>query len=300
MAKPTTTGTLFDTPETPSPVLIAPVAMARRSRTASPVERESLASPTGGYPSRALAPPAAPAVVEDPPPPKVNEIEQRAIDLGARCAAFRVTDDATYLTAGEQLVEGERQLKAWIDLQEDAVRTAHLAHVAACATREKIAKPMREGLAALRTEWARHYTARTLEIKTAAVADVQHTIAVQQATQVGAIERQFDEAVDRGDDAKAHRLLAAVPTFGTLRPALPAPPPPAVKPLPKAAGINPIIQYTYDIVCEDDIPRKYMTPDRKMISAVVEAMKEKTDIAGISVRPDTAVRVLTKAPKARP
>jgi hypothetical protein len=68
--------------------------------------------------------------------------------------------------------------------------------------------------------------------------------------------------------------------------------PPVVIPrsVPKAAGVSSTQTWTFRITNVDQIPREYMIPDEKAIRAVVKAMKNKTNIAGIEVYPEGAAR----------
>lgn len=61
--------------------------------------------------------------------------------------------------------------------------------------------------------------------------------------------------------------------------------------VPNIDGIQLKSSWAYDILDENAIPREFLTVDTKKISAVVKAMKEKTDIPGVTAFPAKQVAV---------
>ena len=88
------------------------------------------------------------------------------------------------------------------------------------------------------------------------------------------LQRLADKAAERGDVAKAAEFEDRAEHMAE---AVNVP----VAPMPKSEGVNTRENWTFQIVDEDAIPRKYMTPDLKAIGAIGKALKSRAEIPGV-------------------
>ncbi|MBE3087794.1 MAG: hypothetical protein IMZ71_01560 [Chloroflexi bacterium] len=213
-----------------------------------------------------------------------DDIQSRAMVVAQQASAFEVKTADDY----ERGVESMRRIKTmrrqWDDLQRPAIKAAKASHDVAVKTFRSIDDQLERafnGIKALCEEWMKG----RLEDQRRQLAAARATVPVQN------LEREFEEAREGGDVAKASRILDQVDN-GTVVP-MPAmaPPPSATVFVPKMEGVSTATNWTYDIVDEALIPRTFMMPDKQKIKKVVQALKGDTHIAGIEARPDTGLRV---------
>lgn len=86
------------------------------------------------------------------------------------------------------------------------------------------------------------------------------------------------EAEAGGNNEEAEAIISE-PVF--------IPPPIVPKSVPKVNGLAQRTNWTYRIVDENKIPRQYLKPDEVKIAQLVRALKDKTNIPGIEVYPET-------------
>lgn len=90
------------------------------------------------------------------------------------------------------------------------------------------------------------------------------------------------EAENAGDKEKAEELLEAPIEVAPVPEVAPAYIPQMV--IPKVAGQGAMVEtWHFEIVFEEKVPREYLIVDEKAIRRVVEAMKGRTNIAGVRV-----------------
>src|SRR4051812_44848293 len=220
-------------------------------------------------------------------------IRARAAEFAQRAAAFTVTTEDDYKVGIEAMQRIKRAQKEWADLQRPAIRAAKVAHEESLRVFRSVDDQFQSAYEQIRTtseQWIEARRTEQLHYLAAQREDAKATPEKAEAL----LGPAFDTAVANGDVAKAARILdhaSLPPDLQPLAPPPVAPPPPPV--VPKVPGATVTVPYTYDIINEQEIPREYMMIDRKKIAAVVKAMKDKTNIPGIRVRPDTSLRVRT-------
>lgn len=220
-----------------------------------------------------------------------ENIKDRAKQYAEQAAIFKVETSEDYALAIDVMRRLKTMRKAWDELQRPAIRAAKAAHEEALKVFKSIDGELETAFDTLKDRCEAWVQARRLAQQAALKATSAAMIPTPQTTEA-ALGPEFDAAVAAGDTAKASRILdqAAMPV--EIQPLAPPPPPPTVDTyIPKMPGVALTTPYTWDLLDEDAIPREYMTPDRKKISAVVKAMKDKTNIPGIRVRPDTGLTV---------
>jgi len=222
-------------------------------------------------------------VIEERP----DDIQSRAMLFATTAAAFVVTSADDYSRGIEAMQRVKRLRKSWDDLQRPAIRAAKLAHDEALKAHRSIDEKLAIAYDTLK-ERCEAWVEQTRQARREQLQPYVEPPTLAHAETV--LGQAFDDAVAAGDTAKAARILDQT----ALPPALQTLPPvsvPAIETVPKVAGVSVTTPYTYEIVDESLIPREFLQPDRKKIAAVVKAMREHTKIAGIVVRPDTALRV---------
>jgi hypothetical protein len=220
-------------------------------------------------------------------------IRARATEFADRAREFTVATEHDYKTGIEAMQRIKRAQKEWSDLQRPAIRAAKIAHEESLRVFSTVNDQFQSAYDQIKTtceRWIDDRRAAHLSY----LADQREESKATPERAEAMLGPAFDAAVTQGDVAKAARILdhaSLPPDLQPLAPSPVAPPPPP--PVPKVAGASVTVPYTFDIINEQQIPDEYKMVDRKKIAAVVKAMKDKTNIPGIRVRPDTSLRVRT-------
>ena len=210
---------------------------------------------------------------------KTAEVEGEAKTLAMKAQAFVVSTTAEYQVAGV----GLRQIKgvlARIDaLFEDSIRTAHAAHKALLALKDKVSSPLRAAETVLKNKMATFATEERRR------KEEEARRAAEEARQKEE-ERAFNEAV--AADAAGHTDAALeILDKPVLAPVIP------IAEAPKAKGIAARKTFRFEIVDASRLRPEFLIPDERKIADLVRKMgKESEAIVGkgaINVREETVI-----------
>jgi hypothetical protein len=199
----------------------------------------------------------------------MNDLQTATNDLLRRSETLLITNDEEF-QAGGRLLHSIKDFEREIDDSFDPViKSAHKAHKDALAAKAKHLSPLTQAKSNIRLEMGR-YHAEIEERKRQERARLEE-IARKEAEEIRlaqAVEMEQNGHVDEANDMLDEELIVPVPQ---------------VDPGPKVEGMSFRDSWDFEIVDSGLIPRCYLVPDEKSIRAVVQALKEKTDIPGIKV-----------------
>ena len=228
----------------------------------------------------------------DPDPDDVAANARLSVE---RARAFRIEHADDYKAGAEALRRIKRRREFLSSIHRPAIRSAKKAHddaIAAFRALDSLYEAAYDAVKGQCEDWMRRQLAEQKRLADAAKA----ALVLPPAAAQEALGKAFDEAVARGDNAKAAHLLTqtSMPPMAAIAAGvslIPTPPPPATDLVPKMEGISSATTWTFDVVDESLVPREFLELDRKKILGVVRAMKADTRIAGIIPRPDLGLRV---------
>lgn len=210
-----------------------------------------------------------------------KEMSREIATVNADAMSIVVTDNASYLLAGEMLSAIKRLKKNIEEYFKPLKSSAHNAWKQICTREsEEIAKltPAIDHIDKQMTTWNIEQE-RLRQEEEARLRREAERVAEERLLQAAL------EAEKTGDKEEAEAILNE-PIF--------VPPPIVEKSVPKIAGQTMITTWEAEIVDANLIPREYLVPDMVKINQVVRAMKEKTDIAGIRAVPKSSMRGVRK------
>jgi Fe-S-cluster formation regulator IscX/YfhJ len=205
------------------------------------------------------------------------ELQKQASTWPDRAAAVKITDQASFDTAGEMLLGIKDLRKAIKDTFDPIIEQAHKAHKIACDAKKTAEAPLETA-------------EKILKPLIAAWLDEQERIRrdAEQAAMAAARKREEEERIKRAMSAAESGADAE-----TITEVLDAPVPmvvPSVAPtFAPVAGISGRKSWKWKITNENLIPRTYLCVDEKAINAVVKGMQGKTVIPGIEVYQETSI-----------
>jgi hypothetical protein len=235
-----------------------------------------------------------PAAIGTPEEPDTIPSLARAVFVRARAFLCRTVED--YEFGIKQIKLLKRKRRQWKEFNAKSLAAAKEAYEtkkAEVAVVDDNLDGAEEAFYAQCEEWA---AARRALQRAAAVETVRAmTPSPTQLAEHYAARR--DHALANGDTVKVGRIdYEASQPAAMQSVVLPPPdaPPSADALVPKVDGVSLTTPYTYEILDENKLDRKYLMPDRKKIAGIVRTMKADAQELlgpGVLVRPDTALRV---------
>lgn len=207
----------------------------------------------------------------------IKKIENQITTTQEKALQIAVIDNDTYSQAGEllKLHKGlEKQIKAYF---EPMKKKASDAHKEICAKEnEELAKlvPTIQYLNKQMTSW---------NIEQERVRQAEE-IRLRREAEKAEEERRLQAAIE-AEAAGAKEEATAI-----LDEPIYVPPPIVEKVVPKVSGQTMTTTWKWRLKNIDLVPRQYLTTDDIAINAVVRGMKNKTNIPGIEVYPDSNMR----------
>ncbi len=223
------------------------------------------------------------AVVTDP------QLESEALTIVQQSAAIVVSNNETRELASElgRAIAGTyKRIEEWFSPMK---RAAAQAHKEICNRENEALGPLAQAKLYLGQQIGRYdQEQEQLRREAERAAQEQARIAAEEAAKKLAEETAIQDAIAleaAGDTKGAEAVLSN-----------PAPQPVYVPPVviprtvPKTQGVATVQNWKFRITNADLIPREYLEVDEKKIGQVVRAMKDKCQIPGIEVYPDSSAR----------
>jgi len=207
----------------------------------------------------------------------VKEIEQEINTVGGQALSLVVKDNATYSQAGGILVlhkNLEKKIKAYFKPLKDS---AHKAWKIICnRENEEIEKlePAIKHLNKQMTTW-------NLE---------QERIRKEQEDKLRREAEKAEEERRLQSALEAEKAGAKEEAEAILNEPVFVPPPIVEKTTPKVAGQSMTTTWRWKLEDINLVPRQYLTTNDTAINAVVRSLKDKTNIAGIKIYPESSMR----------
>jgi hypothetical protein len=223
------------------------------------------------------------AVVTDP------QLQTEALTTVGQATALAVTNiESRTLAAelGRNIAGIYRRAEEWFAPMKSA---AARAHKEICNKENEVLTPLKEAKQYLSAQIGAFDQAQE-RLRQAEERRLQEEARAQAAieAQKRAEETAINDALvleAQGDIKGAEAVLAnPVPQEVYVQPVV------IPRTVPKAAGVASVQNWKWRITDEKLIPREYLMVDEKSINGVVKSMKNKTNIPGIEVYPESAAR----------
>ena len=180
-----------------------------------------------------------------------SEIDNKAIDL-IESAKLPVIDDGTYSMA----VDVAKSIKALVDEVKatfrPSIEAAHKAHKTMCEAEKKHLVPLETAASIIKKAMADYQK----------IQEAQRAEAARIAREQAEEETRLNEALGLDSPAVADKPIAP----------------------PKTEGVSYREVWTFEVSDPSLVPREYLTVDTQKIGGVVRAMKNLTNIPGVTVR----------------
>jgi hypothetical protein len=203
--------------------------------------------------------------------PEVQEVEEKALSVIDRANAIKITDNETYLKAGELWKIIKDMIKEVEDSFNPIVDSAFKAHRKAIEQRDKYLDPLKNAYKGVKNLMS-FYEAEQEKIRLA------EQRRFEEEARKAEEERRLLEAIEaeqEGDKEVAEQILQE-PTF--------VPPMVLPKATPKIQG-GPTYRtvWKFRITNASKVPDQYKNVDEVKVGQVVRALKNQTNIPGIEV-----------------
>lgn len=206
-----------------------------------------------------------------------EELERQAETWPEKARAAKIVDQQTYNAAAEMLL-GIKDLRKQIDETFDPIiKSAHEAHKTACDAKKKAESPLADaesiikrmiGAWSIEQERIRREAEERARIEAAKLEEEMRIQAAVNAAEAGADTETVAQIMETPQPII---MPTVAPTFES------------------AVGISTRKVWKYRIVDEKLIPREFLMPNERAISAIVKGMKGKTNIPGIEVYEEIGV-----------
>jgi len=208
---------------------------------------------------------------------EVKEIEQEIVAVESIATALQVTDNTSYLQAGDILTGFKGLEKKIKEYFKPLKESAHKAWKVVCDRENQEIEKLQPGLKYLNLQMT------TWNITQERIRKEKEEILRQEALKQEEEERLQAalQAEKEGNKAEAEAILEE-PVF--------IPTPIVQKEVPKSEGLTMTTTWKWRIFKEILIPREYLCVDEIKINGVVRALKDKTNINGIEVYPEQSMR----------
>ena len=225
-------------------------------------------------------------------PPETEALERIGVSIVDAANIFTITDSPSMIEGGEHLRQ-IRTARVRIKVEfEDSIRTAHAAHKAILALKNKLDDPLLQAETRIKSLFAMYSLEQEAKRREEETRLREIALKEEEDRRLAEAQRLEDEAkareakgdVDGADEAQAaaDATLDAEPTPVAI--VLPST-------TPKIKGVSMRTTWKFRIDNMRIIPREYMIPDEKAIRAYTTSMGEKAKMAGVSFYPHKEVAV---------